>query len=410
MIKKKLKIQIIQHIWFGGCNWDAMLLWMYNDGKMPSIDILSKSPNDICEGNPMRNANEVNWESGNYITGYLEDDKLANIYDLLGCNSDWSMVACYIYRATMGGQGNWTFPVAGTGSPAATMENMGGASSRLVLYANTLLESSKIPGKPDWNGYFTEKSTVNGETESSTNPLIPIGFKPKQDTSTNLGNTGMALWTDDNGKPSANSVRQGLVIESQTLGEYVWIPVPDINKMIMCQSKKATDQCKIIKQGNDLYCTVHKSYDICGKLYGNVTRTGNIEKETFDASKTDQTYIKNSGRREPDLVTKDDTDSESYLKEIGLTVAQFEKDMLTDFKKMAVSTYDHGGFWIGRYETSLTGTGSSQNEGNIQSKKIKIPITVSNNRRDGSSYRWYGLYDKEKTETTNYSTHMFWRM
>ncbi len=87
MISKKLKKQIIQRICIGGCNWDAMMLWMYNDGNAPTIDVKNQTPNDICEGTPMRNFNEER----SRITGCREYDKLANIYDLLGCTYDCGM-------------------------------------------------------------------------------------------------------------------------------------------------------------------------------------------------------------------------------------------------------------------------------------------------------------------------------
>ena len=90
MLKKKQRQKIIQPICFGGCNWDAMMLWMYNDGNAPYIDITSNSPKDICEGTPTRSKNNGSVEC---ITGRSEDDKLANIYDLIGCEYDCGMEA-----------------------------------------------------------------------------------------------------------------------------------------------------------------------------------------------------------------------------------------------------------------------------------------------------------------------------
>ena len=66
-----------------------MVLWMYNDGKAPSIDTTSSTPKDICEGNPTRSCNSYSSE----YTGYQENDKLANVYDLLGCTQEWGMEA-----------------------------------------------------------------------------------------------------------------------------------------------------------------------------------------------------------------------------------------------------------------------------------------------------------------------------
>ena len=54
--------------------------------------------------------------------------------------------------------------------------------------------------------YYKEDSTVDGGPPAWNNPVIPAGFKPKEDTTDNPGNTGYALWTDQNGKPSDESV------------------------------------------------------------------------------------------------------------------------------------------------------------------------------------------------------------
>ena len=99
MIKKRRKIQIIQRICFGGCNWDAMMLWMYGNG----IDV-KKNQNtgikDICAGTPTRSRNTSNPS----ITGSTGNDKLANIYDTLGGYMEWGMEADGTYcRDVRGG-------------------------------------------------------------------------------------------------------------------------------------------------------------------------------------------------------------------------------------------------------------------------------------------------------------------
>ena len=127
----------------------------------------------------------------------------------------------------------------------------------------------KLPGAPDKDGYFTENSTVDGGPASSQNPTIPEGFKPYEEPDTTKpGNTGTAHWTDNNGKPSKESVRQGLVIESKDLGEFVWIPVPSINKMVRCETNKyGNDDCNFSTVNNKIYCTTHSNYNIYGLLY-----------------------------------------------------------------------------------------------------------------------------------------------
>ena len=77
------------------------------------------------------------------------------------------------------------------------------------------------PGKPDENGLFTEKSTINGQTTSSkNNPLIPVGFKPVDQ--------GTAVWGDGKTPPTEESVHAGLVIEDGEGNQYVWIAVDGV--------------------------------------------------------------------------------------------------------------------------------------------------------------------------------------
>ena len=88
MIKKRQKQKIIQRICFGGCNWDAMMLWMNENG----IDVTKNEKTgikDICPGTPTRSRNK----SFPSIAGNTETDKLANIYDTLGGYREWGMEA-----------------------------------------------------------------------------------------------------------------------------------------------------------------------------------------------------------------------------------------------------------------------------------------------------------------------------
>ena len=93
-----------RHICFGGCQWDAMMLWMYNYETEPYINIKSITPKDISTGNPTRSKDRDNIYT---VTGATEDDKLANVYDLLGSNREWSMIANgSMYRMYRGGYYN----------------------------------------------------------------------------------------------------------------------------------------------------------------------------------------------------------------------------------------------------------------------------------------------------------------
>ena len=195
-------------------------------------------------------------------------------------------------------------------------------------------------------------------------------------------------------EPTEQDVDKGLVVIAPDESEFVWVPVEDINDMVMCKNKKADDQCDIQlnESGTALVCksATHESGEICGKLYA--TSAG----ENFDETLTTQTYTQNSGIREQDLVDYDRKPWD-YLQQIGLTQEGFENQIQSDFEEMALSVKKNGGFYIGRYETSMndatkslvSASGTSEI---VSSKKGVRPVSANYN-----SQKWYGLYDKERS-------------
>ena len=71
--------------------------------------------------------------------------------------------------------------------------------------------------------------------------------------------------------------------------------------------------------------------------------------------------------------------------------------MQRDYRNMAASVAKYGGFYVGRYETSLSNANSSQaNDGTAQSKQGVIPTSANNS----ATSSWYGLYKiQDKTYT-----------
>ena len=142
-----------------------------------------------------------------------------------------------------------------------------------------------------------------------------------------------------------------------------------------------------------LSCSTHNGNTfIVGKLYA--TTTG----ESF-SNKQNTTYNADSGLREPAIVTG--SSGTSYDKDttncnkVGLTL----NGLKSDYKLMAESVKKYGGFYVGRYEASLsTATPTSAGtSGTMQSKSGVIPTAANN------SYTniWYGLYEKAKGYTVS---------
>ena len=86
----------------------------------------------------------------------------------------------------------------------------------------------------------------------------------------------------------------------------------------------------------------------------------------------------------------------------------FKKYMQDEYNAIIGSIKIKGGFYIGRYESSLSGSTETEvaTEGDIQSKRNVMPTNASN----AGTYRWYGLYAKQHEYATvinkNYQTNI----
>ena len=222
----------------------------------------------------------------------------------------------------------------------------------------------------------TETEKDNYEDANGDKATIPEGFK-------------VSNKSEEEGR-DLTKVDTGLVVIGPDKSEFVWVPVSDINRMVMCKSKTASedDQCNIQlnEDRTKLICTNHgNSEEICGKLYATELY------ENFNSQLTTQKYTQNSGIREPDFVTNYDND-------IQYNDGLFTPTALeNEFKKMAVSVAKYEGFYISRYEMGLT------NDNKPVSKNASVSennITTANNGNVATN-RWYGLYSKAKEYNTN---------
>ena len=71
--------------------------------------------------------------------------------------------------------------------------------------------------KLDENGCYLVSRTIDGEAASSTNPIIPAGFKPI--------NTNTSVWGEGESAPTTSNIKAGLVIEDKDGNQFVWVPV-----------------------------------------------------------------------------------------------------------------------------------------------------------------------------------------
>ena len=208
------------------------------------------------------------------------------------------------------------------------------------------------------------------------------------------------------------SIADGLVIYERTepvsmdadamttRNQYVWIPVDDINSMIMCRTHGAsvtldpeTLQCPTCGEATKL---AGKTYDV-SETYSTIDGK-KVYTYTQDFTQNNQTYSSNDVWREPAVITGNtsgtgnqyDGAMDNYH---GLgTASAFLNQLEEDFEEMARSTAKYKGFYVSRYEIG-EGASSKQNQ------------TVLNS----SSSLWYGLYEicRNVTDITMHS-HMIW--
>ena len=217
------------------------------------------------------------------------------------------------------------------------------------------------------NSYINEKTIKDNHTNiNGDKATVPEGFTV--DEKENIISKGLVVHgpdkvNDDNGS------------------EFVWVPVPDINSMSQCS--KTDGSCNLQLQDGVLKCTTHNSTDMVGKLYE--IKIG----EKFGTE--NKTYSADSGLREPAILKNYDNDASYNTIDVTLS------EMRENYKNMATSVAKYGGFYVGRYETSLSNATASSagTGGTVQSKQGVIPTSAGNS----TTASWYGLYSKQKEYT-----------
>ena len=147
----------------------------------------------------------------------------------------------------------------------------------------------------------------------------------------------------------------------------------------MAQCSKTDGNCNLQLESGTLKCKNHdNNEEIVGKLYA-VSKGENF-------GTLNSTYNANNGLREPAYLNDKDYADESSYNGIELKLSEIQ----SKYKEMAASVAKYGGFYVGRYETSLsTATSTTHGDGGtVQSKKGVIPTSAA----DSETLTWYGLY------------------
>ena len=326
-----------------------------NDGNGIPFDV-TKSDSNRHSGISSKNSGEN------------EIDKVCNIYDLEGNKVEF-VAEKYnnipIYRG-----GYWFFNAQSASHRCHDAYTNGKGDNertfRFILYV--------IP-RDNWTPSYDEQTTYTDENGDTA--TIPVGFSVSR-------------------KPNEKTINDGLVVKAPDGSEFVWVPVEDINTMAQCST--AGGDCNLQLQGDELICTTHNSTEIVGKLYATTGDGPTIE--NFGTVNT--TYNENSGLREPAVVTSgSDYDAQYYSNAGFSSLDDMKNGLKNEYKEMATSVAKYKGFYVGRYETSLS-TATAEEAGTsdiVQSKKGVLPNTQSNS----STALWYGIYKAEKAYATTES-------
>ena len=215
--------------------------------------------------------------------------------------------------------------------------------------------------------------------------------------------------------PDKNS--GGSTVDWVKSADNISVPVPKGYVASTVSTEKSVSSGFVIKEGTDgskisginefVWVPVSNISDI----YDEVNRAGQLW-DFSGTTSTKKTYpkTKNSGNREPDVITgaSEGVDSTSgssndavstNLQQAGLastaTASDFKIQLQTEFDDMIKSVKEYGGFYIGRYET-----------GNLSQTKA----VVQKNNTDIGSQTWYTMYKKCKTVKANDNvyTGMIW--
>ena len=219
---------------------------------------------------------------------------------------------------------------------------------------------------------------------------IPSGYTASQISSEDSEEEGLVIYEIPEGatvnwkEDEADGTNQSTITIGgsttnlqETVNQYVWIPVNDIDDMVMCKNNSGTSVCDLLynEEANTLTCQTHPltATELVGRLYTSSRTGSNPYSYIMDFTKRDQTYTAGSGYHEPNTV--------SYDADNGLTIDQLK----SDFTAMAKSVAKNGGFYISRYEVGANG----------DSKKNQQVLTADD--ANGSNYlganMWYGLYN-----------------
>ncbi len=192
---------------------------------------------------------------------------------------------------------------------------------------------------------------------------------------------GQIFALPEDGTYIEGTVDTGVVIEYKG-SEFVWIPVNSdlevLGKNGVSTGKKMAKPYSL--DANTIDSNGRTKYE--GVLYdfsGSGTDVTSNANTSYNQSDT-------NSYKEPAYLTNSSNADASTYNTVGIT----EELLQEEYDAMIESVKKYGGFYVGRYESSLNGTVAA-------SKSGVLPMSAA----EAEGNRWYGLYQKQKDFTTS---------
>ena len=223
--------------------------------------------------------------------------------------------------------------------------------------------------------------------------------------------------SSDDGKVTLPDGWNGDKVNPVKSEDNIVVPVPKGYTASTVEGEKSVSSGFVIKEGNDGSKTeginefVWVPVSNISDIYDEANNAGQLWHFGTTTTKWPYPTTKNSGPREPDVVTgassgSDSTSGTKYdavstnLQQAGLsstaTASTFKTQLQNEFNEMIKSVKTYGGFYIGRYET-----------GNLSNSTKAV---VQKNNSDINNQTWYTMYKMCKTIKANENvyTGMIW--
>ena len=216
-------------------------------------------------------------------------------------------------------------------------------------------------------------------------------------------------------KKGENKQEEGIVLKDGSNNEYVWIPVNDaIYDGITDMPENSGTASRTYKpmaiaqnKQKSYYEGLIYTFDAAGYSYRNSSNTG----------------IGKTGSREPSLVTDNandgytwsietpqgvryDASEENYKTILGYeNASEFGKDLATSYNNMITAVDSYGGFYVGRYETTM----EESNNAIIVGSKPNAKILSTNNWYKMNLYQNSERYEQNPYKNTaSVTSSMIW--